>query len=62
MRLELEILDSVQAEAWDAIVREFPQSTVFHGSAWARVLMDAYGYRPHYALFRQDGRIGAAAP
>jgi hypothetical protein len=62
MKLELEILDPLKAEAWDAIVREFPQSTVFHGAAWARVLMDAYGYRPHYALFRRDGRIEAAAP
>jgi len=62
MKLELEILDPLQAEAWDAIVREFPQSTVFHGSAWARVLMDAYGYRPHYALFRRDGKIAVVAP
>lgn len=62
MKLELEIRDPLQADAWDAVVRDFPQSKVFHGAAWARVLSDAYGYRPHYALFRQEGRIVALAP
>jgi hypothetical protein len=33
---------------WDAGLATCPGATVFHGTAWARVLQDTYGYTPVY--------------
>ena len=33
---------------WDALVTSHPDFSFFHGTAWARVLADTYGYVPHY--------------
>jgi CelD/BcsL family acetyltransferase involved in cellulose biosynthesis len=33
---------------WDELVAKHPEATIFHTSAWARVLMNTYGHRPFY--------------
>lgn len=33
---------------WDALVTSLPDFSFFHGTAWARVLAETYGYVPHY--------------
>ncbi|OIP89512.1 MAG: hypothetical protein AUK55_14350 [Syntrophobacteraceae bacterium CG2_30_61_12] len=47
---------------WDQRVSALPGAGFFHSSAWAGTLMDAYGYRPIYALTREDERIVALIP
>ena len=39
-----------ELDDWDSIVRQFPQSSFFHGKAWARVLCDTYGFSPTYLV------------
>jgi len=33
---------------WDALLANRPDFSFFHGAAWAKVLMDTYGFAPHY--------------
>lgn len=35
---------------WDNLVASHPEATVFHTSAWARALLDTYGFTPRYLL------------
>jgi len=41
-------LNPLEQAGWDNLVRSHPGSSFFHGTAWARVLQEAYGYRPFY--------------
>ena len=34
------------SKAWDEIVHRFEETTIFHTSAWFRVLHDTYGFEP----------------
>ncbi|MGH2950549.1 MAG: lipid II:glycine glycyltransferase FemX [Solirubrobacterales bacterium] len=48
---------------WDALVAEHPNASVYHLSAWARILRDAYGYEPRYlALEDADGGMRGGLP
>ena len=40
--------DPADFPGWDALVAAHPRCSFFHGSAWARTLRDAYGFRPVY--------------
>jgi FemAB-related protein (PEP-CTERM system-associated) len=33
---------------WDAFVREHPEATAFHLSAWGRAIQKSLGHKPHY--------------
>ncbi len=48
-------VDPLRCSDWDARVAAHPQSTLFHGGGWARVLRDTYGHRPYY-FARWEGR------
>ena len=55
MDAETKTVDPLGCSEWDARVASHPQSTIFHGAGWARVLRDTYGHRPFY-IARQEGR------
>jgi len=40
---------------WDALVLSHPNYSFFHSSAWARVLKEAYGFRPMYFVQSRTG-------
>jgi hypothetical protein len=42
------IADPLRRPDWDTLVAAHPQSTIFHGAGWARVMCDSYGHVPHY--------------
>ncbi len=42
--LEVQVIDPAREGTWDDLVATHPQSSVFHSSAWAKVLMNTYGY------------------
>ena len=49
-------LEPEAGRAWDALALSAANATVFHTSAWARVLADSYRYRPSYVVFQpEDG-------
>ena len=58
----IEIINPVQYHGWDELVLAFPGCTIFHSSAWAKVLSEAYGYRPVYFALKKEGRISAILP
>ena len=44
----MEILDPTKIPNWDEMLLNTPGYSFFHSKAWARCLMDSYGYRPLY--------------
>jgi len=42
------IVNPLECSDWDAQLANHPGATIFHGSAWARVLRDTYGHEPVY--------------
>src|SRR4051794_28100702 len=53
----IEIVNPLHEPRWDDMVQELTSSTVFHGSAWARVLSETYKYRPAYFAMRTADRL-----
>jgi CelD/BcsL family acetyltransferase involved in cellulose biosynthesis len=59
----LTLIDPLSDPRWDPFVHHHPHSSVFHTSAWARVLVETYGYTPRYYTLQADnGTIQAAWP
>jgi hypothetical protein len=55
-------VDPLECSDWDAQVAEHPQSSIFHGSGWARVLRDSYGHSPHYFTRFENGQLAGMLP
>jgi CelD/BcsL family acetyltransferase involved in cellulose biosynthesis len=58
----VEQIDPLTGDAWDRHVVAHPDHTVFHRGAWARVLHNSYGHRPHYLRFARGGSTVALIP
>lgn len=59
----IDTLDPVsEADAWDRWVAGHPHATVFHTSAWARLLKETYRLKPLYLVQRCGGEIQGALP
>ncbi|HXP59915.1 MAG TPA: GNAT family N-acetyltransferase [Dongiaceae bacterium] len=41
-------IDPLRHPAWDALLAGHPESSFFHGCAWAQVLHETYGHQPAY--------------
>ena len=48
--VRIEKIDPRTTPEWDTFVAAHPEATVFHTTAWARVLTDTYGYKPSYIV------------
>jgi CelD/BcsL family acetyltransferase involved in cellulose biosynthesis len=59
---QLSIVNPLEVPDWDAQVLEFPEATVFHSAAWARVLVESYGFKPQYCVKYDGKRIAAVLP
>lgn len=61
--MKIYLVDPINDTRWDEFVDSQKHATIFHTSAWARVVKDAYGYSPRYYVFEGDeGRLQAALP
>jgi CelD/BcsL family acetyltransferase involved in cellulose biosynthesis len=61
--ISMDVIDPTADERWDEFIMTHPQSTVFHHSAWMRVLRDRYGHSPAcYILQNEHGEILGGAP
>jgi CelD/BcsL family acetyltransferase involved in cellulose biosynthesis len=58
----VEIVDPTLDANWDALAASHPENTVFHSSAWARVLKNTYGHQPFYFRVSVSGRVAAMLP
>src|ERR1700690_3235745 len=56
------VVDPLQYPGWDSVLAANPDSSFFHGTAWARVLHETYGHRPFYFSSIAEGRIFSLLP
>jgi len=47
---------------WEDAISTHPDATIFHSTAWARVLVDTYGHRPCYVQMSFNGSLLALVP
>ncbi len=59
---ELQANDVLQETAWDQFVRSSPDGTVFHLTAWKRVVERVFGHTPHYLLASDGSEIRGVLP
>ncbi len=61
--MKISVIDPTADERWDQFVANQAQGTIFHTSAWAAVIKEAYHYLPRsYILEDEAGQIRAAIP
>jgi hypothetical protein len=58
----LEIVDPTDYPQWDDLILNSAQYSVFHSSAWCKVLHDSYNYKPFYFVARKDDRFETVIP
>jgi len=56
------ILNPIEDSTWDELLLSHPGYTFFHGSAWARVLVDTYHYQPLYFVLREGRQLVSLLP
>lgn len=56
------LVDPLTEATWDARLRAFPEASPFHTQAWARVLAEAYGFRPLYLCLGPAGETRGILP
>ena len=57
-----EFVNPLTEPEWNKRLLEYRDATVFHSASWARVLAEAYGYHPQYALFRDGDKVIGMMP
>jgi len=62
MHRDIEIVNPMNNPGWDEMVMAAEGWTLFHTTAWARVLHETYQYRPVYFVVRDAGRLLALVP
>jgi CelD/BcsL family acetyltransferase involved in cellulose biosynthesis len=55
-------LDSAIGADWDRLVAAHSESTPFHSAAWARVICETYGHKPHYVCFLHNDEPAVLIP
>ena len=58
----LDLSSSAERDRHDAFVRERPDGTPFHLSAWGRAIAKGVGQRPHYLVAEHAGSIVGVLP
>ena len=61
-RFEVSALDPTCDPHWDRLAASHPDFTVFHSSAWMRVLSKTYGHKPLVLCWSSKGEPAAALP
>jgi hypothetical protein len=61
--MNIKIINPAIDTRWDDFVNRQNQSTIFHTSAWAKVIQESYGYIPYYYVIEDDTKqLKAAIP
>ena len=60
--MDLQIINPLEMPGYDDMIAQHPEATIFHTSAWARVLSESYGYRPLYFTKIQSGELKTLVP
>ncbi|HEV2392309.1 MAG TPA: GNAT family N-acetyltransferase [Verrucomicrobiae bacterium] len=59
---EVAVLNPLEGSCWDEAIGVVGGGGFFHGSRWALVLQESYGYRPYYICCEQGGRTTGLLP
>jgi lipid II:glycine glycyltransferase (peptidoglycan interpeptide bridge formation enzyme) len=59
---DLKIVNPINLPYWDEQVINFPDYSFFHSSAWLKVLVDTYGYKPEFFILENEGKISSIMP
>lgn len=62
IRKKPRVLSPLEVANWDAMVRCMPRATVFHGTGWARTILDSYGHQAAYLLWGDESEPTAICP
>ena len=49
-------------EEWEKFVQEHPDSSFFHQLSWKTVIENAFGFKPHYMVARNEQGIQGILP
>ncbi len=61
--MKISVIDTTTDCRWEEFVANQAQGTIFHTSAWAAVIKEAYNYLPRYYVLEDEaGQIRAAIP
>src|ERR1051326_8695116 len=60
--LHAELVNPLTENIWEETVRRHCDATIFHSTAWARVLAATYGHRPCYVQISLNGTLQALVP
>jgi len=60
--MEYKIINPLAVPSWDDSLDKFEGATIFHTTAWARTLAEAYRYEPHYAVWYEGDTPSAIVP
>lgn len=60
--MAIRLIDPLSDPTWDAFVASHPDGSFFQTSAWARLLIDSYGFKPVYCAAFDADKIIAAIP
>jgi predicted N-acyltransferase len=61
--MKINIIDPTSDKRWDEFIAGQKDSTIFHTTAWARTIREAYNYIPrYYVLENNAGGFAAAMP
>lgn len=60
--MHIHILDPTDFPHWNRRIAELPGASIFHTADWARVLIDAYSYRPMYCTAFEGRQIAGCIP
>ena len=60
--LSANLMNPLVDREWDDAISLHPDATIFHSTAWARVLADTYGHRPCYLQMSFNGSLLALVP
>ncbi|MCE9523187.1 MAG: FemAB family PEP-CTERM system-associated protein [Alphaproteobacteria bacterium] len=60
--LETGLLATAGKARWDEFVSNHPAATIFHHSAWADVMQNAFGHRSHFITVAKDARLTGVLP
>jgi hypothetical protein len=61
-QIDVNVVNPITDASWDRWIGSHPKATVFHTSAWARVLTDTYSHQPFYLNLSIRGQPLALVP
>ena len=62
MSIYLEVVDPIAYAGWDDLLLTYPNHSIFHTYAWAKVLVETYGYKPKYFFAMRNGNLSTLVP